>query len=220
MKLTQQDHRLVTDAIAERHSSAEIVVVATASSDPYTDVALHWAAVAALAVPVLVAVLPAAGIDALIRPILGWHADDITWRLVMLFVVQVLVFLIVRTGISETPLRYWMTPAMLKAGRVRRRALATFQVSTEARTHGRNGVLIYLSLAEHRAELVADAAVHASIPHEAWGAVMAVLVDAVADGRPGEGLAAAVTAVGDLLEPHFPPGSANPNEIPDRLIEV
>ena len=222
MTVTDQDHRLVTGAIAaaETRSSAEILAIATARSDTYLDVVMHWAAVGALAIPVLVAALPPECIDALIRPVLGWHADDIIWRLIMLFVVQVLVFVAVRYLISETPLRYWLTPASLKSGRVRRRALSIFKVSTEARTHGRNGVMIYLSLAEHRAELVADAAVHGTVPREAWGEVMAALVDAVADGRPGEGLAAAVTAVGDLLAPHFPPGSANPNEIPDRLIEV
>ncbi len=222
MHLTDHDHRLVTDAIAdaETRSSAEILAIATARSDTYLDVVMHWAAVAALAIPVLVAALPPDSIDALIRPILGWHADDIVWRLIMLFVVQVLAFVAVRYIISETPLRYWLTPSSLKSDRVRRRALSTFKVSTEARTHGRNGVMIFLSLAEHRAELVADAAVHGKVAREAWGEVMAALVDAVADGRPGEGLAAAVTAVGDLLAPHFPPGSANPNEIPDRLIEV
>ncbi len=49
---------------------------------------------------------------------------------------------------------------------------------------------------------------------------MAALVDEVRAGRPGEGMAAAVTAIGEVLSGHFPKTGADTNELPDRLIEL
>ncbi|MEI9849520.1 MAG: hypothetical protein WDN24_00085 [Sphingomonas sp.] len=73
---------------------------------------------------------------------------------------QALVFLIVRYALAWTPLRMALTPRLTKSRRVRRRAVQFFKSSAEKRTKGRVGVLLYLSLAEHRAEIVADEAIH------------------------------------------------------------
>jgi putative membrane protein len=49
---------------------------------------------------------------------------------------------------------------------------------------------------------------------------MAALIAAVKDGRPGDGMAAAVEEIGVVLAEHFPHSGSNPNELPDRLIEL
>ena len=49
---------------------------------------------------------------------------------------------------------------------------------------------------------------------------MAALVTAVRDGRAGDGMVAAVTAIGAILAEHFPKTADNPNELPDRVIEL
>src|SRR3546814_8400571 len=90
----------------------------------------------------------------------------------------------------------------------------------EWRTVGRTAVLIYVSLAEHQVEIVADRAIHSRVEPEEWGRIAAGLVDALKDGRPGDGLVAAVEQSGELLARHFPPDVRNPNELPDRLIET
>ena len=118
------------------------------------------------------------------------------------------------------PLRMALTPRATKARRVRRRAILLFRAAAEARTAGRTGVLIYLSLDEHRAEIVADKAINDRVAPEAWGEAMALLIDAVRDDRPGEGLALAVGRVGAILAPHFPRADDDINELPDRLIEL
>ena len=81
-------------------------------------------------------------------------------------------------------------------------------------------MLVYLSLAEHRAEIVADKAIADQVEPEVWGEAMAELVDEVKAGRPGAGLARAVELVGAVLAHILPPKSDNPNELPDRLIEL
>jgi len=95
-----------------------------------------------------------------------------------------------------------------------------FKTGAERRTVGRTGILIYLSLAEHRAEIVADEAItHVTTP-ETWGEAMAAMLTQVKAGRPGEGIAAAVTIIGAVLAEHFPKSSGDTNEIPDKLIEL
>jgi putative membrane protein len=118
------------------------------------------------------------------------------------------------------PLRIWLTPRAILAARVRARAIDLFKVGTEAKTLGRTGVLLYVSLREHRADIVADEAIAAKVSPEVWGDAMVALIHRVRAGKPGEGLAEAVRQMGVVLAAHFPRGSENPNELPDRLIEL
>ncbi len=71
--------------------------------------------------------------------------------------------------------------------RVRRRAIQYFKVGAERRTQARVGILLYLSLDERMAEIVADEAIHKAVPAERWGDAMAALVDEVRVGRPAAG---------------------------------
>jgi putative membrane protein len=73
---------------------------------------------------------------------------------------------------------------------------------------------------EHRAEIVADEAIASRVAPEVWGDAMIALIDNLREGRAGEGMAEAVRQMGVVLAEHFPKGSENPNELPDRLIEI
>ena len=111
-----------------------------------------------------------------------------------------------------------LTPRATIGRRVRRRAIEHFRAGIEARTASTTGVLLYLSLLEHRAEIVADRAIAAKVPSEAWGSTMAELVIAIRDGRAGDGIVAAVAGIGAILAEHFPHSGTDPNELPDGLI--
>jgi putative membrane protein len=103
---------------------------------------------------------------------------------------------------------------------VRRRAVELFRVSAERRTVGLTGILLYLSLREHRAEIVVDEAILAKAAPEVWGDAMDDLVSEVKAGRPGAGMAKAVERIGAVLAQHFPKTHTDVNELPDRLIEL
>jgi putative membrane protein len=75
-------------------------------------------------------------------------------------------------------------------------------------------------MGERRAEIVGDEAITRVTTPETWGEAMAALLVEVKEGRPGEGIVAAVERVGDVLAEHFPKSSADTNEIPDKLIEL
>lgn len=218
MALTPAERDAVTAAVAaaEARTDGEIVTVITARSDAYHDVALHYALAAVLGVTAAAALWPA-----LLTPFdRGWEAPSLGRELTGLLVAQAIAFLLVRTLLAWQPLRMKLTPLATRSRRVRRRAVDCFKVGAESRTAGHEGVLLYLSLAEHRAEIVTDAAVHQAVAPERWGEAMAALVDEVRSGRPGAGMAAAAAAIGAILAEHFPKTADNPNELPDRLIEL
>ena len=222
-RFSEADHQLVTGAVAraERASDGEIVTIVAPRSDAYHDVGLHYAVLAMLLVPTVAALIPQAWIDWVLGLVFGWNAS-LSFRLLMLLLVvaMAVVFLAVRFAFAWMPLRMALTPASTKTRRVRRRAVELFRAGTEKRTKGRTGILLYLSLLEHRAEIVADEAIHGRVEADEWGEAMAALVEGVKAGRPGEGMALAVEKIGEVLAQCLPPTLDNPNELPDRLIEL
>ncbi|WBH17171.1 TPM domain-containing protein [Sphingomonas radiodurans] len=223
MRLTAQDHATVTAAVgaAEAATDGEIVTIVARSSDAYHDVGLHYAVLAMLLVLALLAAFPGV-LDAIHALFADPWTESITTSaaLTIATFLAAVTFLAVRYLLAIRPLRMALTPRATKARRVRARALALFRAAAEQRTRAATGVLLYLSLDEHRAELIADAAIHGRVPDDIWGHAMEALIVAVKDGRPGDGMAAAVAEIGVVLAEHFPRSAGNPNELPDRLIEL
>ena len=221
--LTQDDHAKVSAAIAAAESSSdgEIVAVATPLSDSYHDVALHWAVAVMIGVLAWAAFCPSCLLWWFDLVFGGWRAEPTLGELLtFLMVLAVLKFTAVLMILKYMPLRLALTPAATKTRRVRRRAVAVFKSAAERRTTGRTGILIYLSMGEHRAEIVADEAITKVTTPETWGEAMAALIAEVKQGRPGDGIVAAISEVGAVLTEHFPRSHTDTNEIPDKLIEL
>ena len=100
----------------------------------------------------------------------------------------------------------------------RERALAMFGKLRVWDTEANNGVLIYLLLAEHAIEIVADRGLARQVPQAHWDALVGGMREAFRAGRFEAGLEQAVDAVDAMLVCHFPlaEGEHNPNELPDR----
>ncbi len=102
----------------------------------------------------------------------------------------------------------------------RERAVAMFGKLRVWDTEHNNGVLIYLLLAEHAIEIVADRGIdrHADAAH--WQRIMQTMSAAFQSGQFEAGLNQAVDAVDALLAQHFAlaPGEANPNELPNAPV--
>lgn len=220
---TPAQHALVSNAVseAEQSTDGEIVTIVTERSDAYHDVALHYA-VAAMLLTVAAAVMWPRVLQAKLDWLQGgWSSpNDVHLLLFLLLIGQTIVFLIVRYTLAWTPLRMLLTPGLTKARRVRRRALQFFKSSAEKRTAGRVGILLYVSIAEHRAEIIADEAIHSQVPQERWGEAMAALVAKLRAGDPAGGMADAVGQIATVLKEHFPKTDSDVNELPDRLIEL
>ncbi|MEP2101817.1 MAG: hypothetical protein ABJP02_09935 [Parasphingorhabdus sp.] len=223
-QLSEADHKLVTEAVgeAEKSTDGEIVTIVTDLSDKYHDAGLQWAVGITFLFLSSLAIFPAFYQTIIMGLFGGWEQDFTTAgeQMAVLFIASVALFLIMRYLFAWMPLRLLVTPKSTKQRRVRRRAIDFFKVGAERRTVGLTGILIYVSLKEHRAEIVADAAIAEKVSPEVWGEAMVALIDEVREGRPGEGMAAAVRHVGVVLKEHFPKTDNNPNELPDRLIEI
>jgi putative membrane protein len=80
--------------------------------------------------------------------------------------------------------------------------------------------LIFASLAERYAEIVADSGINTKVQPEVWSKAIAAMISAIKDERPGDGFIAAVELCGEQLARHFPPGALNPDELPNKVIEI
>ncbi len=100
----------------------------------------------------------------------------------------------------------------------RERAIAMFGKLRVWDTEHNNGVLIYLLLAEHRIEIVADRGITQRVPERTWQDISDAMGAAFKVGDYARGLLDAVDRVGALLAQHFPADGSqvNPNELPDK----
>ena len=221
--LTTADNRThnAEDTAAELRSAGEIVTIVADRSDAYHDVALHWAILAMLLTVAIAGLLPSSSYDQIALVVGGWGEADQRGRMMALLLgAMILAFLIVRGLLALRFLRNRLIPHRTAGRRVRRRAIELFRAVGQGRTTGRTAVLLYLSLAERRAELVVDESIHARVEHSAWTAAMGTLIEAVRHGRAGDGMVAAIGAIGDVLAIHCPRSDDDRNELPDRVITL
>lgn len=99
----------------------------------------------------------------------------------------------------------------------RDRAVAMFGELRVWDTEHNNGVLIYLLLAEHRIEIVADRGLNRHVDAHQWQYILGTMRTAFQNGQFEAGLNQAIDAVDALLVRHFAlaEGQVNPNELPD-----
>jgi uncharacterized membrane protein len=102
----------------------------------------------------------------------------------------------------------------------RDRAREVFAQQGVWNTQENNGVLIYLLLADRRAEVVADRGIDGKVPKEEWQRIVETMNRHFREGRFEEGAIAGVRAVSDLLAAHFPAREGDRNELADRPILI
>ena len=98
----------------------------------------------------------------------------------------------------------------------RQRALALFADYGVWDTEDNCGVLIYINLAEHKVDIVADRGIDRKIDSATWQAVCRTMTEGFKEGRFHEATLAAIGQVNDLLRQHFPANGGRANELPDK----
>ena len=221
--LNEAEHAQVSAAVAtaESASAGEIVTVLAEQSDGYSDIQLAWSVLIGTLALVLYALMPDFYLGWIERIFGGWN-HEWTTREILSLALTGFVLKFLGTWLIQLwrPLKFLLVPGPIKRMRVRDAAVRHFKVGAERRTHGRTGVLIYLSMREHRAEIVADEAIASKVSAEVWGEAMADMLTHIRQGRIADGLVAGVRDVGAVLAEHFPRAEDDQNELPDRLIEV
>ena len=221
--MSEADRARVGAAVTEVESrtAGEIVTIVSEQSDDYAEVALVWSALVGFLALAALSIAPGFYLGIYDWITGGWVQQ---WQPGGVFAVAILVATIKFSSMwllqLWRPLRLFLVPGPVKHQRVRSRAIMCFKVGAERRTHGRTGILIYLSMAERRAEIVADEAIAAQVPAEVWGDAMAAMLAHIREGRIADGMVAAIEKVGLVLAGHVPRADDDTNELPDRLIEV
>ena len=101
---------------------------------------------------------------------------------------------------------------------VMRRAQLEFFTSGIKTTEGRTGVLILVSLVEHRAVILADEAIASKLPDTTWQDVIKDMLFKIKDGDLAGGMSDAVDKVGRLLQKDFPILPGDRNELANKLV--
>jgi putative membrane protein len=198
--VAEADQKRIADAIteAERKTSGEIVAMIAPESSNYLHGPFLWAALVALAMP---------------WPFVFWT----WWPIQHIYVLQLVTFAVLLAVLMPRPVRLALVPRSVKHARAHRRAVEQFLTQNLHTTVGRTGVLIFVSVGERFAEILADAAINAKVPESEWQAIVADLTDNIGKGRAGDGFVRAIAAVGEHLAKHFPP-DANPHALSNHLI--
>lgn len=180
-------------AAAEGTTSGEIVPFVVDASDPYPSAVWTAAALGALLLPLL-----AWGLHLWWHHHLGsWAGELAPWILLPAALGAGLGTLAAR--LSEG-LRRALLSADLMDRRVRLRAAAAFVDEEVFDTRERTGILLFVSLFEHRVLVVADAGIEAKVAQTEWDSIAGNIAAGLRAGRAGQALADGVTRCGELLE--------------------
>jgi putative membrane protein len=199
MQFGKEDRDAVAAAIreAEKRTGAQIVCVLAHASSAYAHVPVLWASVLALIAP---------------WPLIVFTLWSVQW----IFLIQIVVFIVAALLLTLTPLRFALVPRAVRRAHAHHLALEQFMVRRVGRTRNRTGVLIFVSLAERYARIIADDGVAQKVSKAEWQAAIDALVSHMRGGRIAAGFAAAIGQCGTVLAAHVPPDGL-PNELPDRL---
>lgn len=201
--ISQADKARVAEAIraAETKTAGEIFCVIAQCSSDYRLAPVAWAALAALALP-----LPLISLT--------------QWPAGVIYLAQLAAFVAAAVALSLPAIRFRIVPRATMKRRAHVEAMRQFLAHGLHLTEGRTGVLIFVSLAERHAEVIADAGIYAKAPAGVWDDAVAALIAAIRAGRAGDGLVAAVEQCGEALAEHFPPGAMNRDELPNKVVEI
>lgn len=201
--LTNKDRTRIARAIAaaEKKTSGEIVAVVAGSSDDYRFLPIMWAALLALVVPLIFLTLA------------PWP-----WPMTYIYAMQLAVFAVAVLAVQWWPLRIALVPRAVKRARAHRHAMEQFLARNLHTTKGRTGVLIFVSAAEHFAEVIADEGIYKKVSPEIWDEAVAELTADISRGKVADGFITAIEMCGGVLAKHFPPGAGDKNELPNHLI--
>jgi len=111
-----------------------------------------------------------------------------------------------------------LTPRLDQAQQVGMRAEVEFYEHGIGQTEGSTGILLFVSLMEHRAVVLADRAIAEKLGADVWQEVVDLLIEGVKRKDLADGMSTAIQRCGELLNPHFPISPDDANELRDHLV--
>jgi len=227
--LNKAEHDAVRDAVAaaEARTSGEIFCVVAAQSAHYGEVPFGWASAVALAAPpvaLALGVRPAALLAAFQNDWVAAHTAAIssamTTALIGYGALQAVLFVAVAAVASMPAVKIALTPGSLKRSQVHKRAMEQFFARGLPALEEQAGVLIYVSSAERRVEIIAGEGIHGKVGDATWNRAVASALERIRRGDAAGGLIAAIEICGAALAEHFPADGERSNRLPDDVAEI
>ena len=212
MTFSDQDQERIQHSVteAERHTRGEIVPMIVERSARYRETQYRAGAGCAL--------FALSGLITIEWEWMswGWHATNAGWLLLTVMAAYGLGFWL---GTFDPVIRV-LTSHERMAYKANLRAHQAFLEHGLHRTELGTGVLILISLLEHRIEILTDRVILDRVPPETWRNMLALIQEGFHKGNPVESLCQAITLCGEVLGEYFPAGPTdpNPNELPNDLI--
>ena len=207
--VSQADHERITAAIreAETRTSGEIFAVLARASDDYFFVCGFFAGAWVIVAGLMAAVVPGLfGIGVDLAGLLATMGLAYAGLLVLFAFVP--------------RLRILAVPAPVARRRAEANAARQFLAHGISQTRDRTGVLLFVSLAEHHAQVLADSGIDAVVDGAVWLETVDALIDHAARGEVSEGFLEAIAICGGVLAEHFPATGEPRGELDDRLVEL
>jgi putative membrane protein len=203
MAISKEDHGRIAKAIrtVEAKTSGEVVCVLANSSSKNTTLPLFIAAVAALATPWLLMAFTAMTVQRILS-------------------LQVVTFLVLLFFLGLPRVRVLLLPRKARRAMAHQAAMEQFISRGIGRNKDRAGILIFVSLAERYARIIADDKVAGRVPQSDWQAAVDVLTRHMRDGRIADGFVSAINACGKVLTQHFPRSGKNRGKLSDRIFVI
>lgn len=207
--ITDADHKHIATAIrkAEAKTSGEIYVVLAGESDDYFYPACCVMSFVTLVLAIICAFW------------MHWNWRDIPlhyfgFGMLVFFILSVLYLIFIPS------LRLWVTPPYIKKQRAHLNAMRQFMAHNVHRTRHRTAVLLFISLAERYAEVIADTGINENVAPCEWQEIVDILTSHARKGLLADGYIKAIGRAGKLLGQYFPASSHDENVLPDHLIEL
>lgn len=203
MNLSKGDQDRISRAIraAEATTSGEIVCVLAQTSSHVTGLPVFIAAVVALALPWLLTAFTAMTV----------------YRMLLL---QVILFVTLLMVLCLPAVRVALMPRQARRAIAYRYAMEQFTSWGLAGKRMQSGVLIFVSLTERYARIIAGDDIAARVPQARWQEAVDTLIAHTRNGFIADGFIAAIEICGNELAKHFPPSDINRNELPDRIYVI
>jgi putative membrane protein len=200
MTISKQDSARVAAAIrsAERNTSAEIVCILASSSSHLTALPVLLAAIASLAAPWVLMLLTNLPVQRLLST-------------------QIAIFCVLVGLFGWPTVRTRLLPRKARRSIAHQAAMNQFIKRGLAEPKSGPAILIFISLAERYARIIANEQVASRVPDQEWRRAIDELIGHVRSGRIADGFIAAIAKSGGVLKEHFPAAAGSPERFSDRL---
>ncbi len=201
--LTDEEKTRIEDAVreAEKRTEGEIVVMVVAESHHYPLSGMIGGILFGTAASLSAALF--SGYDSM------WHF---------------LGFFVPSFALCSEIVKRWMPLKKLFVSRsdmeeeVEEAAIGSFFKNRVYETGNHTGILIYISLFEHRVRILADKGISSRVDQSRWDAITALITQGIKEKKQASALCGAIQRCGELLEEVFPASEDNTNEISDSVL--